>query len=158
MNAKSDKLLEQCGIFSGIICTLFLLLSMFMVLSRKSWENGLRAAVENVLPSPEYSVKGEIPVNKKNNDSICFELSHNKDIGQMALVMRITTYYGPLPAVFTYEDGQTRFEGIAYLESSVKNEFLETENNRQMSFWLSTAEKIFEEAAQNISEKDGNTK
>ncbi len=161
MNAKSNKLLEQCGIFSGIIGALLLLLSMFMLLSRNSWENGLRAAVENVLPSPEYFVEKEIPVDKKSNDAICFELLHNRDDGQtsasrqMALVMRITTYYGPLPAVFIYEDGQTRFEGIAYLKSSLKREFLETENNRQMSFWLSSARKIFEEAVQNISEKDG---
>lgn len=161
MNAKSNKLLEQCGIFSGIIGTLLLLLSMFMILSRNSWENGLRAAVENVLPSPEYFVGKEIPVARKSNDAICFELSHNKDTErmptskQMALVMRITTYYGPLPAVFSYEGGQTRFEGIAYLKSSLKKEFLETENNRQMSFWLSTAKNIFEEAAQNVSEKDG---
>lgn len=156
MNARSNKLLEQCGIFSGIICALFLLLSLFIVLSRNSWENGLRAAVENVLPAPEYFVGRKIPVDKKSNDAICFELSHNVD-GQMpaaqnmALVMRVTTYYGPLPAVFSYEYGRAHFEGMAYLKSSVKNEFVESKTDRQMAFWLSSAERIFEEAAQNVS-------
>ncbi len=158
MNARSNKLLEQCGIFSGIICALFLLLSLFVVLSRSSWENGLRAAVENVLPEPEYFVGSRIPVDMKTNDAICFELFHDEGGMQMpsskkmALVMRVTTFYGPLPAVFSYENGHARFRGMAYLKSSVKDEFVEDKTNRQMAFWLSTAEKIFEDAAQNVSE------
>lgn len=129
---------------------------MFIVLSRNSWENGLRAAVENVLPAPEYFVGRKIPVSKKSNDAICFELSRDVD-GQMpaaknmALVMRVTTYYGPLPVVFSYEDGRAHFKGMAYLKSSVKDEFVESKTDRQMAFWLSAAEKVFEEAAQNVS-------
>lgn len=156
MNARSNKLMEQCLIFSGIICALFFLLTMFVVLARDSWENGLRAAVENVLPAPEYFVGKKIPVKAKGNDAICFELLHNEG-GQMpaaekmALVMRVTTYYGPLPAVFSYEDGHARFRGMAYLKSSVKEEFVESKADRQMAFWLSTAERIFEDASQGVS-------
>ena len=141
MNYGPKKSFVQCGAFIGIICAFFLVLSLFIVLSRGNWERGLRRAVQSVLPSSEYSVGKMLRLEEGGGNFACFEISRNSD-GTLrefsegfAIVMRVTTYYGPLPAVFIREGGETRFVGIAYLGSSVTEEFSDADRSRSMDFW-----------------------
>lgn len=152
MNYGPKKSLVQCGAFIGIVCAFFLVLSLFIVLSRGNWERGLRRAVQNVLPSSEYSVGKMLRMEEDGGNFACFEFLHNSDGALrefsegLALVMRVTTYYGPLPAVFVREGGETRFVGIAYLSSSVAEEFSDADRSRSMDFWLGRADEIFDAA------------
>lgn len=153
MNYGPKKSLVQCGAFIGIVCAFFLVLSLFIVLSRGNWERGLRRAVQNVLPYYEYSVGKILRVEEDGGNFACFEISKNSDdtlresSEGLALVMRVTTYYGPLPAVFIREGGETRFVGIAYLSSSVAEEFSDADRSRSMDFWIGQADEIFDAAA-----------
>lgn len=153
MNYGSKKRLVQFGEFIGIVCAFFLVLSLFIVLSRGNWERGLRIAVQNVIPSSEYSVGKMLRPEEGGGDFACFEISRNSDgtlrefSEGLALVMRVTTYYGPLPAVFVREEGETRFAGIAYLKSSVAEEFSDADRSRSMDFWIEQADEIFDAAA-----------
>lgn len=153
MNYGPKKSFVQCGAFIGIVCAFFLVLSLFIVLSRGNWERGLRRAVQNVLPYSEYSVGKMLRLEDDGGNFACFEISKNSDgtlrefSEGLALVMRVTTYYGPLPAVFIREGGETRFVGIAYLSSSVAEEFSDADRSRSMDFWIGQADEIFDAAA-----------
>lgn len=153
MNYGPKKSLVQCGTFIGIVCAFFLVLSLFIVLSRGNWERGLRRTVQNVLPYYEYSVGKMLRLEEDGGNFACFEISKNSDdtlresSEGLALVMRVTTYYGPLPAVFIREGGETRFVGIAYLSSSVAEEFSDADRSRSMDFWIGQADEIFDAAA-----------
>ncbi|MDE5579864.1 MAG: hypothetical protein K2I95_00400 [Treponemataceae bacterium] len=153
MNYGPKKSFVQCGAFIGIVCAFFLVLSLFIVLSRGNWERGLRRAVQSVLPSSEYSVGKMLRLEEGGGNFACFEISRNSDgtlrefSERLAIVMRVTTYYGPLPAVFIREGGETRFVGIAYLSSSVTEEFSDADRSRSMDFWIGQADEIFDAAA-----------
>ncbi|MDE5776535.1 MAG: hypothetical protein K2H67_06625 [Treponemataceae bacterium] len=153
MNYGPKKSFVQCGAFIGIVCAFFLVLSLFIVLSRGNWERGLRRAVQNVLPSSEYSVGKMLRLEEGGSNFACFEISRNSDgtlrefSEGVAIVMRVTTYYGPLPAVFNRERGETLFVGIAYLSSSVAEEFSDADRSRSMDFWIGQADEIFDAAA-----------
>ena len=153
MNYGPKKSFVQCGAFIGIVCAFFLVLSLFIVLSRGNWERGLRRAVQSVLPSSEYSVGKMLRLEEGGGNFACFEISRNSDgtlrefSEGLVIVMRVTTYYGPLPAVFIREGGETRFVGIAYLSSSVAEEFSDADRSRSMDFWIGQADEIFDAAA-----------
>ncbi len=153
MSYGPKKSLVQCGAFIGTVCAFFLVLSLFIVLSRGNWERGLRRAVQNVLPPSEYSVGRMLRLEEGDGNFACFEISRNSNNAfrehseGFAIVMRITSYYGPLPAIFIREGGETRFVGIAYLSSSVAEEFSEADRSRSMDFWIGRADEIFDAAA-----------
>lgn len=152
MDYEPKKSLVQCGVFIGIICAFFLVLSLFIELSRGNLERGLRMAVQNVLPSSEYSVGKMLRVEESGSNLACFEISRISDGAQqqsdaLAIVMRVTTYYGSLPAVFVREAGKTRFAGMAYLMSSVAEEFADGTRSTPMDFWMEQADVIFDAAS-----------
>lgn len=153
MSYGPKKSIVQCGAFIGIECAFFLVLSLFIVISRGNWERGLRRAVQDVLPPSEYSVGKMLRLEEDGGNFACFEISRNSDGASrefsqgLAIVMRVTTYYGPLPAVFVREGGETRFLGIAHLDSSVAEEFSDSDRSRSMDFWIGQADEIFDAAA-----------
>lgn len=153
MNYGAKKTLVQCGAFIGTICAFFLVLSLFVALSRGNWERGLRRAVQDVLPLSDYLVGEMVRVEEGGGNSACFEVSRNADGSVrefsegLVVVLRVTTYYGPLPAVFVREGGETRFAGMAYLKSSVAEEFSDEDRSRSMDFWIAQADEIFDAAA-----------
>ena len=151
MNSGSKKQLFQAGVFSGILVAFFLILSLSVALGRKSWERGLRAAVEQVLPADEWAC-GEFVKIKSNfsASAACFELFSKKAPSKKALavILRATGYWGPLPAVFIVQDGKARFMGIAYTRGSASRAFLESQNDRQTLYWKGAAQEIAAEAGQ----------
>jgi len=149
MNEKGEKQLFQSALFTGIILAFFLILAGMIFAGKKNWENGLRLAVEQVLPTNEWQCGEMIPVNSNYSVSAaCFKISNIKMPSKKsyALVLRISTYYGPLPAVFLFQDGKASFQGIAYLNNSVAKEFTENQFNRQLDYWTDTATLIVRRA------------
>ncbi len=151
MNESAKKQLLQSGVFAGLVLALFLILSAFVVLGRKNWENGLRSAVEQVLPASEWQCGKMIPIDSNFSVSAaCFELVNKKSPSKksFALIMRIATHLGPQPAVFVCQDGKTAFCGAAYFNSSLAKEFERSKFSRQLDYWTQIADSLINKAAQ----------
>jgi len=149
MNEKGQKLLVQSAIFTGIILAFFIILAGMIFAGKKNWEKGLRLAVEQVLPANEWQCGDIIPLDSSYSVSAaCFKISNIKSPSKKycALILRISTYFGPLPAVFLYQDDKATFEGIAYFNNSVAKEFSENKFNRQIDYWTDTAALIVRRA------------
>jgi hypothetical protein len=149
MNEKGKKQLFQSAVFTGIILAFFIVLSGMVFAGKRNWENGLRLAVEQVLPASGWQLGDMLPL--KNNYSVsaaCFKVSNIKAPSKKSyvLVMRIATYFGPLPAVFLFQDGKAEFQGIAYMNNSVAKEFSDNKFNRQIDYWTDTAALLVRDA------------
>lgn len=145
MNDGTKKQLAQAGVFTGIILFFFLALALFSVLAKKNWEKGLRAAVEDVLPTSEWSCGKLLPIDSSFNVSAaCFELSKKNEPSKKcrALVLRAASYWGPLPAVFVCQDGKAELMGIAYMKSSISRAVFDEKDDRQTIYWQNVAAEI----------------
>ena len=150
MNEGAKKQLFQAGIFTGIILAFFLTLALFSVLGRKSWERGLRAAVEQVLPPSEWECGEFVKIDSSLSVSAaCFELVQKNSPSKksLAVILRATGYWGPLPAVFVVQDGKADFKGMAYMQSSAARAFLDSKNDRQIVYWQDIAQELARSAA-----------
>lgn len=156
MNEGVKKQLTQSGIFTGMILFFFLALSLFSVLGRKNWERGLCAAVEQVLPPAEWQCGSVVKINSNLSASAaCFDLIKKNESSKKryALVLRITSYLGPLPAVFVLQDGKAEFMGVAYLESSMAQAFVDGKDDSQMLYWKKLAEDIAKDLQKEAAKK-----
>lgn len=148
MNVGAKKQLVQTGFFTGIIVIFFLVLSLFSVFSRKNWERGLRLAVEDVLPSEEWQCGKFVKIDSSLNVSAaCFEAVKKNESSKKAyaVILRIASYMGPLPAVFVYKDGKVEFMGIAYFKTSLSQAFVDGKDDRQILYWKDVARGIAQE-------------
>lgn len=149
MSENGKKQLFQSAVFTGIILAFFLILAGMAFAAKKNWENGLRLAVEQVLPPNEWQCGEMLPINSNYSVSAaCFKISNIKMPSKKsyALIMRATSYYGPLPAVFLFQDDKAVFQGMAYFNNSVAKEFSENKFNRQIDYWTDTATLIVRRA------------
>ncbi|MBQ3835959.1 MAG: hypothetical protein IJR40_05700 [Treponema sp.] len=156
MNEGAKKQLVQTGFFTGIVIMFFLILSLFSVLGRKNWERGLRAAAEDVLPADEWQCGKLLKIESNFSVSAaCFELSKKNEGSKKfrAVIVRIASYLGPLPAVFVCKDGKAEFMGIAYFKTSLSQAFVDGKDDRQLLYWKGVAEGIALEAEKAGAEK-----
>ena len=144
--------------FTGTILAFFVVLAALIFAGKKNWETGLRSAVEQVLAPDEWQCGDMIPLESNYSVSAaCFKVSNIKSPSKKyyALILRMSSYLGPLPAVFLFQDDRASFEGIAYLNNSVSKEFSQNKFNRQIDYWTDTASLIVKSAlaAQEASKK-----
>ena len=145
MNDGTKKLLSSTGLFVGIILSFFLILAAFSVAGKKSWERGLRAAVEQVLPPEEYECGELVKINSSLSVSAaCFELLQKNSPSKksLAVILRATSCWGPLPAVFAVQDGIAEFKGMAYMNNSAERAFMEAKNDKELLYWRNVAQEI----------------
>ncbi|MDY4902508.1 MAG: hypothetical protein SO116_06510 [Treponema sp.] len=107
LSAFYKKHLINYGIFAGIIIVLLAFLITFTLLSRNSWREGLKKQVEKVLSnSTEYTCGSWVKLNSlATSQCSVYELVKDGKTVPSAygIILRVTTMYGPVPAVFTYE-------------------------------------------------------
>ncbi|MCK9168971.1 MAG: hypothetical protein M0P01_01000 [Treponema sp.] len=139
---SSKKLLKQYGILAGIIVGLFGLLTGIIVLSENKWHTGLREEIIDVLEekAPGEWIVGEyVGINAPIAlNSVCFQV-RRKDNGarKYAVLIRIETIYGPLPAVFLYNDKSVaKFIGIAGLHGRVQKVIEDESDDARINYWI----------------------
>ena len=123
MPSNSQKLLRQYGIIVGALTMLFFILFGVTLLTRQSWERGLRhqtqLVLDRVFPG-EYLVKGRVTLTPAiDMTGAAFELfpRQGKPFEKQRLGMIINTpsIFGSLPAVFLCEGGTTvSFAGFGF--------------------------------------------
>ena len=100
---------KNYGILCGIIVTVFVVMFYSVKLSRKSWNENLKKSVETVLEEklPEEWFVGNA-IHLKNNlssNAAAYQIRNKKDFTDaIAVIIRTQTFYGPIPAVYIYQN------------------------------------------------------
>lgn len=134
---------KNYGIFVAILVVIFGILIYFSIISQKSWQTNLRTSVENFLNESEensWSLGNYYKINNPLSLSSALYDAKNKKNGEnyKAVIIRVQTFYGPLPAVFIIDkDSNVTFMGYASLHGRVSNQIKEINSNKHINYWKS---------------------
>lgn len=125
------KFLTEYGLFLSFLVVFFIVIFFMCFLSKNFWSRGIEKQLESFLNKsyPEkYQVKENIIVNSPFSVSMAaYELNSinekNQQEDSIAVVIKITTMYGPLPGVYEYKSsGEVDFLGIIGFDGKSKKE------------------------------------
>ena len=139
---SNKKFFKNYGIFILILLIIFAILTYFAIISKKSWNKNLGIAVQKVLDENElnrYQIGKPVEINKPITvNCAAFELYDIKEPGQkQAVIIRIITFYGPVPAVYIYnsETDETSFIGYSSLHGRIKNQLTNNKSDKRREYW-----------------------
>ena len=139
----NKKFFINYGLFLAILLVIFGMLSYSVVLSRKSWSKNLGNSVQKVLDEYEpktWNVESAVTLKTPVSlNSAAYQI-RNKTDGTVAkaVIVRITTFYGPLPAVYIYQEGQeVEFAGYSSLHGRIRNLLINTNSDKRREYWQS---------------------
>jgi hypothetical protein len=133
IESNGKKFFKSYLIFLGILTALALVTFFFVFFSRSSWERGLKTQIQMVLDSayPDAYLAGRclmpgsstvavaLLVEVQPKQGMPFEKAH------YALIVRMATIYGVIPAVFLYEaGGEVVFAGLSSFPDRFHGEIL----------------------------------
>lgn len=129
------------GIFTLIIAIFIGLLIYPIKAGQKAWNKQLKSSIEFVLDEKEPNAwTVEKPIKIKNPfclSAVCFE-TRNRKTGEMykALMIRIQSFYGPLPAVFTVDkNNNVELVGFASMHGRIFNQTNTININKRLEYW-----------------------
>ena len=130
-------------ILIGVMLVVFTLLIYLSIVSKKSWNNNLKTAVEVVLDEKQpntWSVGKNIEINNPFTMSgACYEARNRKN-GEVYIVMviRVVTNYGPMAGVFSVDKvNNVDFIGFSNLHGRIEKQVssMSTSTCKQISYW-----------------------
>lgn len=127
--------------FLGVLLVVFGILIYSVVLSRRSWINNLRTSVEKVLneSEPEMWAVGKVHniENPFSLNCVCYETRYKKTgENYMAVLIRVSTLYGPLPAVFICnEQNEVTFVGYSSLHGRIAEQIKNHPSDKRITYW-----------------------
>lgn len=135
----TKKQLRDYGIFFGIVTFMILVIVALTFPVKKTTGNMLKTYVESVL-GEDYKVLSEENIDLIiSSNAKCYNVQNTKQKNQdlKAIILRVTTYYGPLPAVFIINETNydVDFVGFANLNSRVALQFSESETDTILNYW-----------------------
>ena len=139
---------KNYAFFLVILLVIFSILSYSTYHSRKSWNKNLATSIQKVLDeyqSSTWKIESAIPVKSPVSVNTAAYQVRNKIDGTVAkaVMVRITTFYGPLPAVFIYREGEdVEFAGYASLHGIIKMQLENTKSDKRREYWESKVPEI----------------
>lgn len=130
-------------ILIGVMLVVFTLLIYSSIVSKKSWNNNLKTAVEVVLDEKQpntWSVGKNIEINNPFTMSgACYEARNRKN-GEVykVMVIRVVTNYGPMAGVFSVDKvNNVDFIGFSNLHGRIEKQVssMSTSTCKQISYW-----------------------
>jgi hypothetical protein len=130
-------------ILIGVMLVVFTLLIYLSIVSKKSWNNNLKTAVEVVLDEKQpntWSVGKNIEINNPFTMSgACYEARNRKN-GEVykVMVIRVVTNYGPMAGVFSVDKvNNVDFIGFSNLHGRIEKQMssMSTSTCKQISYW-----------------------
>ena len=127
----------------GVMLVVFTLLIYLSIVSKKSWNNNLKTAVEVVLDEKQpntWSVGKNIEINNPFTMSgACYEARNRKN-GEVykVMVIRVVTNYGPMAGVFSIDkENNVDFIGFSNLHGRIEKQVssMSTSTCKQISYW-----------------------
>lgn len=132
---------KNYGIFISILIVIFGILIYFSIISQKSWKNNLKTSIETVLneiDEDSWTLGNNYKINNPLSLSSALYDAKNKKNGEnyKAMIIRVQTFYGPLPAVFIIDkDNNVTFKGYASLHGRVANQIKDNNSNKRINYW-----------------------
>ena len=130
-------------ILIGVMLVVFTLLIYLSIVSKKSWNNNLKTAVEVVLDEKQpntWSVGKNIEINNPfTMRGACYEARNRKN-GEVykVMVIRVVTNYGPMAGVFSVDKvNNVDFIGFSNLHGRIEKQVssMSTSTCKQISYW-----------------------
>lgn len=130
-------------ILIGVMLVVFTLLIYLSIVSKKSWNNNLKTAVEVVLDEKQpntWSVEKNIDINNPFTMSgACYEARNRKngDVYKV-MVIRVVTNYGPMAGVFSIDkENNVDFIGFSNLHGRIEKQVssMSTSTCKQINYW-----------------------
>lgn len=142
MNNISNKVFfKKYGIFVGILAFIFGISIYSIKSTSKYWNRYLQFSVEDVLETsaPDtWTVGNAISINNPlAMNSALFEI-RNRKTGTVysAIIIRIQTLYGPLPAVYIMDsEKNVEFVGYSTTTGRIAKQLNENRLNKSIIYW-----------------------
>jgi len=131
------------GILVAILVVIFGILIYPIFVAKKAWQKNLKANVEFILDEKEpnsWTVGNSVKINNPFAlNAACYEVRNRKSGDTYkAIIIRIQTYYGPLPAVFTLDkENNVTFVGYSSLHGRISEQLLSNKTNKRINYWKS---------------------
>lgn len=139
---SNKQFFKNYAFFILILLVVFGILFYFVFTAKKAWNKNLAVTVQRVLDETEkgrYTVENAVYVNKPLTvNCAAFELTdsvtNNEDF---VVLIRIITYYGPIPAVYIYDKTTetTEFIGYSSLHGRIKTQLMNSKSDRRREYW-----------------------
>ena len=136
--AYNKTRLMKFGIFSLISVVLFAVLLLFTLLSRNSWNEGMRDAIDTLLAEKEYPNKtGEVEHIHSAISMNCVSYSDALDPSVHIVLLRTPTLYGPFPALYIYDEksASVDFIDLLLIDGKSKDAVVASAKNMQVQYW-----------------------
>lgn len=140
--------LKVAGIVAGIFVVFFALLVLFALLARGQWNKGLRLSVENTLSDAEVPFNSLEPVELRSTSEVNCAVFKDSQSDMYVAIIRITTIYGPLPAVYTYTKGRLNAEFVSFAElhSKAASQITNASLSGAVDYWAKKLPAIIQSA------------
>lgn len=146
---------KNYGIFVAILTVIFGITIYTVKVSQKFWQKNLKISIENVLneTEPDTWVIGNFnPIlNPLSQNAACYDV-RNKKNGEnyKAVLLRVQTFYGPLPAVFIIDNNNVvTLKGYSSLHGRVFNQIKNINANKRINYWKEKLPEIIQQEGKN---------
>ena len=139
--SKTKELLRIYGIFSGILIFMLGIIIGAVKISERRRENKLRAAVVKVFSEnteDERQIGKFIKIKSPASlNAALYEINDLRSASKdYALILRVQTLYGPIPAVFVYnKDTGADFIGFAAVSGRINRLLQDDSSNPRLGYW-----------------------
>lgn len=145
---SSKEFFRVYGIFISILLFFFMVIFGFIKLNSKHYDKKIAESIQMVLDEKQpdkwkVASKIKIPTGLSNSAGLYQLVSMDSAEKYWVLIVRISTYYGPMPAIFTYNKNLgTEFVGYAALKGRVRTILEENQNDTRLTYWISKVPEI----------------
>ena len=148
----NKKFFTNYAFFLLILVVVFGILIFPVIASRKAWSSNLGVSVQKVLDEYEkgrFKVTAPVEIKKPITTS-CAAFTVNDTVSNKtvnAIIIRITTLYGPLPAVFIYDSDNNDsviFAGYSSLHGRVRTQLMNDSPDKRREYWQKKIPEIFD--------------
>ncbi len=149
----NKKFFTNYAFFLLILVFVFGILIYPVLASKKSWTTNLGNSVQKVLDEYEkgrFKVTAPVDIKKPITTSCAaYTVTDSKNSkSAYAIIIRITTLYGPLPALFFYDPDSNSekviFAGYSTLHGRVRTQLSNDSPDKRREYWLNKIPDIFD--------------
>lgn len=138
IEAYNKTKVMKFGIFTLIFVILFAVLLLFTLLSRNSWNEGMKDQINSVLLEKELPYKtGELDHLQSSISLNCVSYTDAGLPDVHIVLVRTPTLYGPFPALYVYDEksGNVEFIDLLLIGGKSKDAVVSSAKNMQVQYW-----------------------
>ncbi len=136
------------AIFTLITATVFCILVYIVKVSQKSWDQNLKAVIENTLSETEpdtWEIGNLVRIKNPLSLSAASYDARNKKNGEnyKIAIIRLQTFYGPQAGIYIIDkEAKVTFHGYASLHGRCADQLTNSVTGRRVEYWKLRLEEI----------------